>query len=173
MIDESDLDQRSVLSYPLQTLLNFAAKSTMPRAGAAAGTTTSSRRQRPEIDPMLQGIPAANDFRRKVEFVRTVVREWVANGGLGNSDMSRERRLRWTGARETLIVPSPSPAAVGAAAPPDQAASVPIPVPVQKHVWVTIGARAGDRRVSALVDPRFPAEIGADVDESARRRDLE
>lgn len=156
---ESALDDRAVLSYPLQTLLNFAkpssgapsrtnststaASSGLTTSGSrSASTALSSARRRPEISPALRGIPAANQFRRKVEFVRDVVREWTANGGLGNSDLSRERRLRWTGVRETRGVQIPS-----------------------KHVWVTIGARKGDERLAAMVDPRRPGVIGEDVDE--------
>ncbi|CAI4216238.1 unnamed protein product [Parascedosporium putredinis] len=100
-----------VLSYPLQTLLNFQTK---PTAARSTRSATTSTRRRPEIAPELQGIPAANDFRRKVDFIKRVVKEWVGNGGLGNSSMSREGRLRWTGYRETVNVPIP-----------------------QKHVWVT------------------------------------
>ncbi len=139
-IGEAALDERAMLSHPLQTLLNFQSKPTVVR-----GARTASSRRRPEIDPQLQGIPAANDFRRKVEFIKNVVREWVANGGLGNSSMTREGRLRWTGCRETVMV-----------AP-------------QKHVWVTVGARRGDERHSAYVDLRRPTELGADIDESRKR----
>lgn len=135
-IGAAALDDRATLTYPLQTLLNFQSK---PSA------RTSTSRRRPEIDPEMQGIPAANDFRRKVEFIRNVVREWVANGGLGNSSMSRETRLRWTGFRETVNVTIP-----------------------QKHVWVTIGARWGDQRLSTYVDPRKPWELGDEVDGSKR-----
>ncbi|KAG6027152.1 hypothetical protein E4U41_001038 [Claviceps citrina] len=131
------LDDRATLSYPLQTLLNFQSK---PSARPA------STRKRPEIDPELQGIPAANDFRRKIEFIRNVVREWVTNGGLGNSSMSRATRLRWTGHREVVNTTTP-----------------------QKHVWVTIGARWGDQRLSTLVDPRKPWELGEDVDGLAKK----
>ena len=138
------LDERGVLSYPLQTLLNFQTK---PNATRSTRSTTASTRRRPEIPPELQGIPAANDFRRKVDFVKRVVKEWVSNGGLGNSSMSRESRLRWTGFRETVNVPIP-----------------------QKHVWVTVGARWGDRRLTAYVDPRKPEEIGEDIDESRRKK---
>ncbi|GAB1310404.1 Cell cycle serine/threonine-protein kinase [Madurella fahalii] len=134
---ESALDDRAVLSYPLQTLLNFA---TVPKS------TSNPTRRRPEISPELQGIPAANHFRQKIEFIRDIVREWNANGGIGNSDMSREKRLRWTGMRETRNVQIPA-----------------------KHVWVTIGARWGDERLSAYVDPRRPDEIGPDIDETRRR----
>ncbi|KAK3300355.1 uncharacterized protein B0H64DRAFT_333732 [Chaetomium fimeti] len=147
---ESALDDRAVLSYPLQTLLNFAKPSSSSSTTANTGSTNSrststGSRRRPEIAPELQGIPAANQFRKKMEFVRDVVREWTANGGLGNSDLSRERRLRWTGVRETRGVPIPA-----------------------KHVWVTIGARGGDERLAAMVDPRRPGVIGEDVDERRR-----
>ncbi|KAK3329349.1 kinase-like domain-containing protein [Apodospora peruviana] len=142
---ESALDDRTVLSYPLQTLLNFAAKQPASRAGTRSASNPT--RRRPEISPELQGIPAANHFRRKVEFIRDVIKEWNTNGGIGNSDMTREKRLRWTGIRETRNVPIPA-----------------------KHVWVTIGARWGDERQSAYVDPRKPSEIGDDIDESAKKR---
>ncbi|CAK7265277.1 Cell cycle serine/threonine-protein kinase cdc5/MSD2 [Sporothrix epigloea] len=155
LLEEAALDARSVLSYPLQTLLNFGVGS--PGSGSTssltggASTTTSSSRRRPVIRPELQSIPASNDFRHKVEFVRSVVREWVTNGGMGNSDMSRARRLRWTGARETLKqVPG---------------TMEPVAVPASKHVWVSIGARQGDIRLSAIVDPRRPADIGPDLEE--------
>lgn len=130
-IGAAALDDRATLSYPLQTLLNFQSKSNPAR----------TTRKRPEIDPELQGIPAANDFRRKVEFIKNVVREWVSNGGLGNSSMSRETRLRWTGHRETIHASAP-----------------------QKHVWVTIGSRWGDQRISTYVDPRRPWELGEEVE---------
>ena len=145
-LEESALDNRTVLSYPLQTLLNFSTAPKQPaqRANARGGTGSSTRR-RPEISPELQGIPAANQFRRKVEFIRDMVREWNANGGIGNSDMSRGGRLRWTGIRETRNVAIPS-----------------------KHVWVSIGARWGDERLSAFVDPRNPAELGPDIDETKK-----
>jgi len=142
-----------VLSYPLQTLLNFAVapKPAVGGTGSTAGGRTASNpsraRYRPEIPAELRDVPAANDFRRKIEFVRAVVREWVAHGGIGNGDTSRERRLRWTGIRETKGVPIPA-----------------------KHVWVTIGARAGDERLTAYFDPRRPGEIGEDVDERKEKR---
>jgi hypothetical protein len=129
-----------MLSYPLQTLLNFQSKPTVVR-----GARTASSRRRPEIHPLQQGIPVANDFRRKVEFIKNVVKEWVSNGGMGNSAMSREGRLKWNGHRETVMV-----------AP-------------QKHVWVTVGARWGDERHSSFVDPRRPTELLADIDESKKR----
>ncbi|KAK3336492.1 hypothetical protein B0T19DRAFT_40329 [Cercophora scortea] len=143
---ESALDDRTVLSYPLQTLLNFSTPPKQPSQRASTRSASASSRRRPEISPELQGIPAANHFRKKVEFIRDVIREWNANEGIGNSDMSREKRLRWTGIRETKNVPIPA-----------------------KHVWVTIGARCGDERLSAYVDPRKPNEIGPDIDESKKR----
>ncbi|KAK6864921.1 hypothetical protein PG995_001449 [Apiospora arundinis] len=133
-LDETALDERAVLSYPLQTLLNFAAK-------PAIRPTRNTTRKRPEINPMLQGIPSSNDFRRKVDFIKNVVKEWVVNGGMGNSNMTRDRRLKWTGCRET-VHSGPS-----------------------KHVWVTIGARWGDERFTAVVDPKRPHEIGEDIEE--------
>ncbi|KAF7543619.1 hypothetical protein G7Z17_g10595 [Cylindrodendrum hubeiense] len=139
-IGAAALDDRAMLSYPLQTLLNFQSK-----PSAARPSRTSTTRRRPEIDPELQGIPAANDFRRKISFVKDVIKEWVSNGGMGNSDMSREGRLRWQGFRETI----------GESAP-------------QKHVWVTVGSRGGDQRLSTYVDPRRPWELGEDVDPAKR-----
>ncbi|TQV95906.1 hypothetical protein V2A60_001072 [Cordyceps javanica] len=134
-IGAAALDDRATLSYPLQTLLNFQSPS------RATNNPTRSTRKRPEIDPALQGIPAANDFRRKIDFIRSVVKEWVANGGLGNSSMAREHRLRWRGHRETIHSTAP-----------------------QKHVWVTIGSRWGDQRISTLVDPLKPWELGDEVE---------
>ncbi|KAJ4151437.1 hypothetical protein LMH87_012138 [Akanthomyces muscarius] len=135
-IGAAALDDRATLSYPLQTLLNFHHQSS-----SASGNPTRSTRRRPEIDPELQGIPAANDFRRKIDFIKTVVKEWVANGGLGNSSMGREQRLRWRGHRETIHSTAP-----------------------QKHVWVTIGSRWGDQRISTFVDPLKPWELGDEVE---------
>lgn len=135
-IGAAALDDRATLSYPLQTLLNFHHQSS-----SASGNPTRSTRRRPEIDPELQGIPAANDFRRKIDFIKTVVKEWVANGGLGNSSMAREQRLRWRGHRETIHSTAP-----------------------QKHVWVTIGSRWGDQRISTFVDPLKPWELGDEVE---------
>ncbi|KAI4602739.1 Cell cycle serine/threonine-protein kinase cdc5/MSD2 [Pestalotiopsis sp. 9143b] len=140
-LDETALDERAVLSYPLQTLLNFATK---PAARPTRATQSSQTRKRPEISPMMQGIPAANDFRRKVDFIKNVIKEWVANDGMGNSDMSRAKRMMWTGYRETVIA-GPS-----------------------KHVWVTIGARWGDERFSAIVDPKNPHDLGEDVEEKKK-----
>ncbi|KAL5594737.1 hypothetical protein BROUX41_001651 [Berkeleyomyces rouxiae] len=153
-MDEEALDERSMLSYPLQTLLNFSKSPSSRRAPASSASSSSSvssasssTRRRPEIPVELQGIPEANDLRRKIEFIKNIVREWVANGGLGNSSFDRQDRLRWLGAREinqqgTLL----------------------------KHVWVTVGARNGDRRVMTFVDPRRPDEIGEDIDEERRKR---
>lgn len=138
------LDERAMLSYPLQTLLNFQSKPSTVRAGR----TTATSRRRPEIPTELQGIPAANDFRRKIEFIKNVVKEWSVNGGQGNSAMDREGRLRWTGHREIVH------------------AGVPV-----KMVWVTVGARWGDERLSAYVDPGRPAEMGEEIDETKRRRE--
>ncbi|KAI0013468.1 kinase-like protein [Xylariaceae sp. FL0662B] len=132
-LDEAALDERAVLSYPLQTLLNFATK-------PAIRPTRNVTRKRPEINPMLQGIPVANNLRQKIEFIKNIVKEWVANGGLGNSNMTREHRQQWTGCRET-VHSGPS-----------------------KHVWVTIGARWGDERFSAVVDPKKPGELGGEVE---------
>lgn len=140
-IEGTALDERAMLSYPLQTLLNFQTKPTAYRSTR----TTATTRRRPEIDPELQDIPATNDFRRKIEFIKNVVKEWVVNGGLGNSNMKRETRLRWTGHRE--IVHSTAPV---------------------KHVWVTIGARWGDQRLTTLVDPRRPWDLGEDLESSSR-----
>ncbi|KAK4147632.1 uncharacterized protein C8A04DRAFT_24179 [Dichotomopilus funicola] len=148
---ESALDDRAVLSYPVQTLLNFArpltgtaATGTDPRYGPD-GVPLPGYRLRPRIPVEIQGIPAANQFRLKIEFIRDVVREWITCGGLGNGDLSREGRMRWTGMRETKGVPIPA-----------------------KHVWVSIGARGGDERLAAMVDPRRPNVIGEDVEEKRK-----
>ena len=129
-LSPSALDDRQNLSFPTQTLLNFMTK-----------PAKSTTRKRPEIDPMIQGIPQANEFRKKIEFIRDVVREWVSNGGLGNSNMDTEHRLRWTGHREIVNTKKE-----------------------YKHVWVTVGARNGDDRRVALFDPRKPEEVRLDMD---------
>lgn len=139
-IGAAALDDRAMLSYPLQTLLNFDSKPSASRT-----TRTATTRKRPEIDPELQGIPNANDFRRKINFIKNVVKEWVTNGGLGNSSMGRDTRLRWTGYREVIHAGAP-----------------------QKHVWVTIGARWGDRRITTLVNPQQPWELGEDVEAASK-----
>ncbi|KAI2635914.1 Pkinase-domain-containing protein [Xylaria nigripes] len=132
-LDEFALDERGVMSYPVQTLLNFTTK-------PAIRPTRNSTRKRPEISPEIQGIPGANDFRRKIEFIVSIIKEWIANEGLGNSKMDRQNRLMWTGSRET-------------------AHSKP-----GKHVWVTIGARWGDSRYSAIVDPKMPGVLGEEIE---------
>jgi hypothetical protein len=128
------LDDRQHLSHPLQTLLNFMVKpSRVARPNA---------RKRPEISPMLQGIPKANDFRRKIEFILSIVKEWVSNGGLGKSDMTPNGRLRWKGYREQVNVEIP-----------------------YKHVWVAVGSdHATEERKVAWFDPRKPDEIKPDVE---------
>lgn len=90
---------------------------------------------------MIQGIPQANDFQRKIEFILEITREWIKNGGLGNSNMEPERRLRWQGYREKENVKIP-----------------------HKHVWATVGARGGDKRRVALFDPWKPEEIVSDME---------
>jgi hypothetical protein len=109
----------------------------MSKPSRAAKSTT---RKRMEINPMLQGIPAANDFRKKVEFIRLVVKEWVLNGGLGISDMTPEGRLRWNGSRELVNVKV-----------------------TYKHVWATVGGKKGDERRVIWFNPRKPNEIVPDV----------
>ncbi|KAI0877625.1 hypothetical protein GGS24DRAFT_447028 [Hypoxylon argillaceum] len=132
-LEETALDERGVLSFPVQTLLNFTTKPAMRPA-------RNPTRKRPEIDPEIQGIPGANDFRRKIEFIVGILKEWTANNGLGNSRMDREHRLMWMGSRET-VHSGPS-----------------------KHVWVTIGARWGDSRYSAVVDPKAPGVLGEEIE---------
>ncbi|KAH8603056.1 hypothetical protein B0O99DRAFT_604958 [Bisporella sp. PMI_857] len=125
VLSATALDDRQRLSYPLQTLLNFMAKPSKP--------IKSTTRKRPEIDPLIQGIPFANGFRQKVEFIRDVVKEWVTRGGLGKSDMTPNGRLRWGGSRETVNVKVPF-----------------------KHVWCTVGASHGDQRRVGWFDPKTP-----------------
>ena len=139
-MDEASLDDRAVLSYPLQTLLNF---STVPKASQRS--VPNSTRHRPEIPLELQGIPAANDFRRKAEFIRAVVKEWARNGGLGKSDMSREGRLKWPGLRQTKDCEV-----------------------MMKQAWVTIGARGEDSRHAVWVDSRNPTMLLEDIDETKK-----
>ncbi|KAI0442456.1 Pkinase-domain-containing protein [Xylaria telfairii] len=131
-LDEAALDERGILSYPVQTLLNFTTKS-------AIRPTRNPTRKRPEINPEIQGIPGANDFRRKIEFIVGIIKEWTTNNGLGNCRMDREHRLMWMGSRES-VHSGPS-----------------------KHVWVTIGARWGDSRYSAVVDPKNPGVLGEEI----------
>ncbi|KAI1166887.1 hypothetical protein F5B18DRAFT_604613 [Nemania serpens] len=132
-LDESALDGRGVLSYPVQTLLNFTTKQ-------AVRPARNLTRKRPEINPEIQGIPGANDFRRKIEFIVSIIKEWTMNNGLGNCKMEREHRMMWMGSRES-VHSGPS-----------------------KHVWVTIGARWGDSRYSAVVDPKTPGVLGEEIE---------
>lgn len=124
------LDDRQRLSYPLETLLNF----------SKATTFKTTARRRPAIDPSVKDIPDVNQFRLKVEFIKDVVTEWVSHGGIGNSDMTPERRLQWMGYRETVNVDKK-----------------------YKHVWVTVGARNGDERRVAWFDPLHPDQRPADI----------
>jgi hypothetical protein len=126
-LEEAALDDRTVLSYPVQTLLNFSVTPKQPTAGGRSASNPS--RRRPEISPELQGIPAANDFRRKMEYIRNIVREWVTNGGVGNSDLSPAGRQRWDGMRESKFA-----------------------LPNAKRLWLTIGARWGDDRFDEDVE---------------------
>ncbi|KAG6363204.1 hypothetical protein INS49_008300 [Diaporthe citri] len=139
-MDEASLDDRAVLSYPLQTLLNF---STVPKASQR--NVPNSTRHRPEIPLELQGIPAANDFRRKVEFIRAVVKEWARNGGIGKSDMSRNGRLKWPGLRQTKDCEV-----------------------LSKQAWVTVGARGEDSRHAVWVDSRNPTTLLDEIDETKK-----
>lgn len=127
-----------MLSYPLQTLLNFHTK--------PSTRSTSTTRRRPEIEPELAPIPQANDFRRKIEFIKDVVKEWVSNEGLGNSAMDRGGRLRWKGFRDTSSWGGKP----------------------QKQVWVTVGGRNGDTRVTCYVDPKKPWELLDEVETSRK-----
>ncbi|OBT76224.1 PLK protein kinase [Pseudogymnoascus sp. 05NY08] len=128
------LDDRQHLSFPLQAFLNF-----MTKPSTRNGMT--SRRRGIQVDPMIQGIPAANDFRRKVEFIKAIVGEWITKGGIGRSAMDPESRLRWLGNRELVNVKVPF-----------------------KHVWVTVGAYGGDDRRVAWFDPREPSQVVPDIE---------
>lgn len=138
-LQESSLDNRAVLSYPLQTLLNFTMPSTTSVSASQAG------RHRPAIAREIQGIPDANGFRPKIQFMQQVVQEWVKNGGMGRSDMSRDGRLRWNGTRQTKNTEC-----------------------VTKHVWVTVGARGQDSRHAVYVDSRQPTMLLEDIDEGKK-----
>ncbi len=127
-IPPAALDDRQHLSYSTQAFLNFMAK---PRA----------RGPSPEIDPMIQGIPEINDFRRKIDFIKRVVKEWIDNGGIGCSSYNPETRLRWNGYRELVNIKAP-----------------------YKHVWVTVGAYNGDDRRVAWFDPKEPEKIVPDIE---------
>lgn len=89
---------------------------------------------------MIQGIPQANEFRKKIEFIRDALREWMNHGGIGKGDKSPEGRLKWVGMRQT--------------------ANISIPY---KCVWGTTGAVDGDHRVSAWYDPTKPLAIVPDI----------
>lgn len=131
------LDDRQSLSYPIQTLLNFVSK---------PGRTKAPTRGRPpntkplEIDPSELGVPEANQFREKIEFIVRIVGEWIENGGVGNSAMDAEHRLRWTGPRQKVGVTEP-----------------------YKHVWVTVGGSKGDERRCAMFDPYNPEDCVPDL----------
>lgn len=77
--------------------------------------------------------------------MNSVIKEWVKNGGMGKSDMSREGRLRWDGARKTKNTEV-----------------------LKKHAWVTVGARGGDSRHAVWVDERRPTVLLDDIDESKK-----
>lgn len=139
-LDESSLDNRAVLSYPLQTLLNFTA------SHSNAVSASQPSKYRPPIPRNVQGIPNANGFRQKMHFIHNIVKEWVINGGMGMSDMSRDRRLMWDGARQTKNIEL-----------------------VTKHVWVTVGARERDSRHAVWVDCRHPTMLLEDIDENGRK----
>lgn len=144
VLPPSALDGRQNLSHPVQTLLNFQSSSPSIASASAGSTrlrTGSTRRTSPMVDPMLQGIPAANHFRSKIEFIVKVMAEWVERGGLGNSRMDVEGRLRWMGPREREGVKVP-----------------------YKHVWVTVGARSGDQRRVAWFDPKRPGDLVEDLE---------
>lgn len=141
-LDESSLDNRAVLSYPLQTLLNFT------RQHANPVSLSQPTKYRPEIPKELRGIPDANGFGLKMRFIHKVVSEWVSNGGIGMSDMSRDGRLMWDGVRQTKNIEL-----------------------VTKHVWVTVGARGQDSRHAVWVDCRNPTILLEDIDESKKSKE--
>jgi len=91
---------------------------------------------------MIQGIPEANDFRKKIQFINTIVKEWIKNGGLGKSDITPEKRLRWNGYREKVNVKAP-----------------------YKHVWVALGGQATEERRVAWFDPKYPEKVYPDMQE--------
>ncbi|MCJ1242853.1 Cell cycle serine/threonine-protein kinase cdc5/MSD2 [Trapelia coarctata] len=76
ILPKSALEEREVLSFPLQVLL-----------GGKHG----------EKD--FANIILANELVRKVRFVREVLGAWARNGGLGNMGR-RARELKWDGLRE-------------------------------------------------------------------------
>ncbi|KAH0536309.1 hypothetical protein FGG08_006802 [Glutinoglossum americanum] len=67
----------------------------------------------------------ANRFRSKMSFVRDVIGEWIALGGIGRGVDDPDKDLRrWTGPRERRTAKKD---------------------PTTKMVWVTVGARGGDQ----------------------------
>lgn len=115
------LDDWLVLLYFVQIFLNFLMvfKQLVLRVGIRS--ISSLLRRWLEISLEMQGILVVNMFRQKIEFIRDIVWEWSGNGGIGNSDMMWERRLRWMGMREMKNVQI-----------------------LVKYVWVSIGVRWGD-----------------------------
>jgi hypothetical protein len=112
----------------------------MAKPKASRATSRAKASSSSPISPMIQGIPDANHFREKIEFIRSITAEWIHNRGLGNSDMEPAGRLRWNGFRELHNVKVP-----------------------YKHVWVTVGARGGDDRRVAWFDPKKPLEVVPDI----------
>lgn len=133
-IPPAALDDRQCLSYSVQAFLNF-------MRVPSSSSRTRINNVPSTIDPMIQGIPSANDFRRKIQFVNSVVSEWIENGGIGASAMNPTNRLRWSGYRECVSVKSP-----------------------YKCVWVTVGGARGDERRVAWFDPREPGKIMPDIE---------
>lgn len=131
------LYDRGHVSYHVQTLLNFVSKPSRTKA-PTRGRPPNTKPV--EIDPEQEGIPEANQFREKIEFVASVVGEWIANGGIGNSNMDTEHRLRWLGMRQKVGVEP------------------------YRHVWATVGATGGDDRRMAMFDPYKPWECAEDGD---------
>ena len=107
-LPEGALEKRSVLSFPTASLLS--------------GRHSSSGDDFAEI-------VSANVLDAKLRFVRGVLAQWRANGGLGRMDPSGQR-VEWHGARERR---APRPGARSK---------------TEKLVWVTVGAVGGDERVT-------------------------
>lgn len=120
----------------MQTLLNFASK---PR-GRAPSRGRPPNTKPVEIDPLEQEIPAANQFREKVEFITKIVGEWINNGGIGISAMDPKHRLRWLGGRQRVGVEP------------------------YRHAWATVGGAGGDQRRVAIFDPNRPGDIIEDME---------
>ena len=102
MLQDTALEKRTVLSYPTQNLV--------------------SGRWR---DENFADVVQANQLEEKLHFIRSIMRLWQANGGLGK--MGKETRLEWRGTRE--LKPQHKP---------------------EKLVWVTVGAAGGDSRISEI-----------------------